>query len=70
MERIMKHGILFVLLAFFSVSVTAQEKIEVTWYDATMLGIDGRGFADTNTPYDRLPAKAKKKCPKVSGNGV
>lgn len=59
----MKKGIALLILALFAGSVTGQEKIEVTWYDATVLGIDGRGFVDTKTPYDRLPSKAEKKVP-------
>lgn len=43
--------------------VRAQEKIEVTWYDAVELGIEGKGFPDTKTPYDRLPEKAEKLVP-------
>lgn len=29
------------------------------WYDATLLGIEGKGWTTTASPYDRLPAKAK-----------
>jgi lysophospholipase L1-like esterase len=58
-----KHGIFFLIIACLSISIVAQEKIEVTWYDATVLGIEGKGFVDTKTPYDRLPSKAEKTVP-------
>lgn len=29
------------------------------WYDANLLDVEGRAFADTKAPYDRLPAKAE-----------
>ena len=35
----------------------AGEKI--VWYDARHLGIEGKGWPDTESPYDRLPAKAE-----------
>jgi lysophospholipase L1-like esterase len=52
-----------VLALVLSAMLYAQEKIEVTWYDAVELNIEGRGFVDTKTPYDRLPAKAEKTVP-------
>lgn len=54
-------ALLFAVLA--QASYQAQEKTEVTWYDAVELGIEGRGFSDTRTPYDRLPGKAQKLVP-------
>jgi len=61
-KKILFPGILILL---FSSSIFAQEKIELTWYNATELGIEGKGWADanTNTPYDRLPKYAEKKVP-------
>lgn len=35
----------------------SQEAIE--WHDVRDWGIEGRGFADTQSPFDRLPARAK-----------
>lgn len=35
----------------------------MTWYDATVLGIQGKGWTDTKTPFDRLPVKAEKLVP-------
>ena len=32
----------------------------VLWYDVRPLGVEGRGWADTKAPFDRLPAKAEK----------
>lgn len=37
--------------------------MELTWYDAAAVGIDGRGWTDTKTPYDRFPPKAEGKVP-------
>ena len=34
-------------------------KGEWLWYDARQAGIEGKGWADTEKPFDRLPAKAK-----------
>src|SRR5262249_54736864 len=30
----------------------------VLWYDVRLLGVEGQGWADTKSPFDRLPAKA------------
>lgn len=60
----MQKMFICLLLIFFSVSLSAQEKIELTWYDATLLGVDGKGWTDTKTAYDRLPPKAEGKVPK------
>lgn len=29
------------------------------WYDALQLGVEGRGWTDTECPFDRLPARAR-----------
>lgn len=31
----------------------------ILWYDIDRLGIEGRGWTETNTLYDRLPVKAE-----------
>jgi hypothetical protein len=31
----------------------------VHWYDVRPLGVEGRGWADTKAPFDRLPARAE-----------
>ncbi|MGE3384868.1 MAG: SGNH/GDSL hydrolase family protein [Pyrinomonadaceae bacterium] len=54
---------IILLLLLFPSLLAAQEKIEVTWYDAVELGVEGKGFTETNTPYDRLPGKAEKLVP-------
>jgi lysophospholipase L1-like esterase len=35
----------------------------VDWYDATQLGIQGKGWADTSAPYTRFPERAKTAVP-------
>jgi len=59
----MKKLFVCILTLLFSLSLFAQEKIELTWYNAADLGVDGKGWTDTNTPYDRLPKYAEKKVP-------
>jgi lysophospholipase L1-like esterase len=59
----MKKLLFFLLAGLFSGSIFAQEKIEVTWHNAVELGIEGRGWTDTKTPYDRLPRRAEKNVP-------
>jgi lysophospholipase L1-like esterase len=36
---------------------------EPVWVDAAALRVEGRGWADVETPYDRLPAHARSKAP-------
>ena len=36
---------------------------KVLWYDVLSLGLEGRGWTETKTPYDRLPAVAEGKVP-------
>ena len=59
----MKQTLIFLLILIFCASASAQEKILLTWYDATTLGIDGKGWTDTNTPFDRFPSRAEKLVP-------
>ncbi|MEZ0266477.1 MAG: SGNH/GDSL hydrolase family protein [Phycisphaerae bacterium] len=33
------------------------------WYDCKLVGVEGKGWADTKSFYDRLPAKAEEKVP-------
>jgi lysophospholipase L1-like esterase len=44
-------------------SAEAATDGKVLWYDVLNLGLEGRGWADTATPYDRLPATAEAKVP-------
>ena len=32
---------------------------KIVWYDAKLLGVEGKGWLDTGSDYDRLPLKAK-----------
>ena len=32
---------------------------KIVWYDAKLLGVEGKGWIDTESYYDRLPLKAK-----------
>jgi hypothetical protein len=51
-------------LAFLSVAVlgSAGEQ-EPEWHPAAAFDLEGRGWTDTEAPYDRLPAHAKGKAP-------
>jgi GDSL-like lipase/acylhydrolase family protein/SGNH-like hydrolase/esterase family protein len=33
--------------------------VKLTWIDASELGLEGQGWTDTKSPYDRLPARAE-----------
>ena len=41
---------------------------KLVWYDGTLLDMEGRGWADAESPYDRLPARAKEKVRKAVWN--
>lgn len=58
-----RHLSAFLVILLLAVALSAQEKIEVTWYDAAALGIDGKGWTDTKTAFDRLPERAQKLVP-------
>ena len=55
----MRHFFIFILVLAFPITLLGQKKIEVTWYNAVDLGIDGKGWMDTKAPYDRLPPRAE-----------
>jgi hypothetical protein len=38
---------------------TSSADGNVIWYDLSDVRIEGKGWADTKVPYDRLPAKAE-----------
>lgn len=38
-----------------------DEKGDILWYDIRHLGIEGKAWAETQAPFDRLPAKAEGK---------
>ncbi|MBZ2184071.1 MAG: SGNH/GDSL hydrolase family protein [Bryobacter sp.] len=37
----------------------AQAKPDLRWHDARQLRVEGQGWSDTASPYDRLPARAE-----------
>ncbi len=37
-----------------------DNNIDLKWYDISEWGVEGKGWDDTNDPYDRLPGRAKK----------
>ncbi|HUG93804.1 MAG TPA: SGNH/GDSL hydrolase family protein [Planctomycetaceae bacterium] len=39
----------------------ASEDGALLWYDARLLGIEGHGWTEMESPYDRLPARARQK---------
>lgn len=60
---------LVVLLLILSVSMVLADSVkpiegkaegETSWYDLQQLGIEGQGWKEVRSPYDRLPAKAEK----------
>lgn len=40
------------------VQASAEDEESTTWHNAVDIGIEGKGWTDTETPYDRLPARA------------
>src|SRR5690348_15268552 len=62
---IMRQLLVCVLVLLFCNSLFAQEKVLLTWYDVTALGVDGKGWTDTKTPFDRLPSRAEKLVPEA-----
>ena len=42
-----------------SSATTTERDREIAWYDVTAWGIEGKGFQDTESYFDRLPARAK-----------
>ncbi len=38
----------------------AKIENDVAWFDIRLLGVEGQGFTDTVSPFDRLPARAEK----------
>lgn len=54
---------LFLCFAIYCSSTTAQE---LTWRSATSFEIEGRGWDQTASPFDRLPDSAKDKVPQTA----
>jgi lysophospholipase L1-like esterase len=42
---------------------TPDPKDAIVWYDLKLLDIEGQGWKDTKSPFDRFPAKAEGKVP-------
>ena len=42
-----------------------QPDSDLLWFDARDLPIEGKGWADTENPYERLPARAKDRVPEA-----
>src|SRR5690242_4953329 len=40
-------------------SAKADPGGQLLWYDLRQLGVEGQGWSDTKSPYDRLPARAE-----------
>lgn len=61
--------VLFVVAAHILCSTSHGETLDaiaaarldgdIAWYDIRQLGLEGQGWSDTESPFDRLPAKAK-----------
>ncbi|MFC1682826.1 SGNH/GDSL hydrolase family protein [Candidatus Zixiibacteriota bacterium] len=52
-------SILLCATSYLSAEQAEPQDDGVVWHDATQLTLEGKGWADTESPYDRLPAKAK-----------
>ena len=64
---------LFIILFIISLSTAAEIKSDqgvadadgkTVWYDGKLLTIEGKGWQDTKSYYDRVPAKAEGEIPK------
>jgi hypothetical protein len=53
---------------FHEARVWAQDSAEIRWTDVRELGVEGRGWNDTKSFFDRLPAKAEGKVPESVWN--
>ncbi|OGB68203.1 MAG: hypothetical protein A2Y94_01660 [Caldithrix sp. RBG_13_44_9] len=62
--------LLICIIAGLSINTYSSEVIDpkhgnldvdskIVWYDAKLLGVEGKGWLDTGSDYDRLPLKAK-----------
>jgi hypothetical protein len=66
-DKITICSIFILVSVFFSDKVFASQKAPVatdnnnmSWHDCKLLQVDGKGWPDTESFYDRLPSKAKK----------
>jgi hypothetical protein len=51
----------FVRILHSAEPLSFTEDTGVRWYDIRQLGVEGQGWQDVKSPYDRLPAKAEGK---------
>jgi hypothetical protein len=51
--------LLFLLILMAAADDNCAAQTDVTWHDATEFEIEGRGWTDTESTYDRLPKRAK-----------
>lgn len=45
--------------SFSQEQLVSQEQDGIRWFDIRQLGVEGQGWTETKSPYDRLPAKAE-----------
>lgn len=50
---------LLILTLMAALKLKSAAQTEPVWHDATEFEIEGRGWTDTESPYDRLPKRAK-----------
>src|SRR5436190_8761674 len=51
--------LLLVITAVALACAAARGEDKITWHDAAELSLEGQGWTDVLSPYDRLPARAK-----------
>ncbi len=57
----MNRGPLVAILAIFWLAVAPVQSAELEWHDLRELTVEGMGWSDTATPWERLPARAEGK---------
>lgn len=63
-----KRCIVLVPLVMFALHADHAKGQDVQWRDATSLEVEGKGWANTTDPFDRLPASAKTKVNSTAWN--
>ena len=53
------HAVLFITVLLIHVANGKRSAADWDWTDAQQLTLEGQGWTDTESPFDRLPAKAK-----------
>ena len=69
MQGVLRFGVAWCVVALCAVGLSrvspAQEKLAsqeqagIRWFDIRQLGVEGQGWTENKSPYDRLPAKAE-----------